>query len=143
VNRHASLAITMSLLPWAPLHAQDLTIDELKGKIFDAHMAQKTFAGGLQFCGELDGTTFYFQPRNRVLKLADYHRSLDDLVRARAFNPATRRPWNPQDASERWEQVQRQALQDKENCALVASLGELEKRLKEMEGIKEGARKRD
>ena len=142
MNRTASLAIALSLVPWA-LHAQNPTVDEIKGKIFDARMAQKTFAGGLKFCGELDGTSFYFQPRNRVLKLEDYHRSLDDLARARAFNPATRRPWSAQDASERWEQAQRQALQDKESCALVASLPELEKRLKELEGTPDGAQKQN
>jgi hypothetical protein len=39
--------------------AQGQEIDEVKGKIFDAHMAQQTF-GGLKYCNELNGTSFYF-----------------------------------------------------------------------------------
>ena len=32
----------------SPLYAQDKAVDELKGKIFDAKMAQQTFANGLK-----------------------------------------------------------------------------------------------
>lgn len=117
----------------APAGAQDLGIDQLKGKIFDAHMAQQTFANGLKFCGELNGTNFYFPPRNRVLDLAEYRRALEDLVKAKAFNPQTRRPWNEQDAAQRWDEVQKQAVRDKENCVLVASLPELEKHLEQLQ----------
>jgi hypothetical protein len=42
-------------------HAQDAAIDELKGKIFDARMAQQTFADGLKYCHELNGKSFYFR----------------------------------------------------------------------------------
>ena len=41
--------------------AQSHEIDELKGKIFDARMAQQTFVNGLKFCDELNGKSFYFQ----------------------------------------------------------------------------------
>ena len=92
-------------------------------------MTQQTFAGGLTHCKELDGTTFYFQPRDRVLKLDDYHRSLDSLALQGVFNPDTKRPWNQEDANARWEQVRKQAVSDQANCALVASLPDLQKKL--------------
>ena len=102
-------------LPWSSLfvarldvasvrvRAQTAAINDLKGKIFDAKMAQQTFAGGLKHCSELDGTNFYFQPRDRVLNLDDYHRSLESLALQGVFNPETKRPWNEQDADARWE----------------------------------------
>src|SRR5579884_900040 len=99
----------------------DPAVNAIKGKIFDAQMAQKLFAGGLKFCKELDGTNFYFQPRDRVLNLEEYHRSLDNLARERVFNPVTRRPWTVEDATARWQQVQQEAATDKANCDLVAS----------------------
>ena len=133
VNRFAWLAVSLCLMPSAPLHAQNQAIDDLKGKIFDARMTQQTFANGLKFCNELDGSHFYFQPRDRVLDLEGYHRSLDSLVRQQVFNPEKRRPWNEQDAVERWEQVQQEALKDKANCALVASLPDLQKQLSDLE----------
>jgi hypothetical protein len=126
----------------AKLHAQNAPnqpviqnpmINELRGKIFDAKMTQQTFAGGLAHCSELNGTNFYFQPRDRVLSLSDYHRSLDNLVLQAVFNPETKRPWNQQDANARWEQVQKQATTDQANCALVASLPEMQKRLQELQ----------
>lgn len=113
--------------------AQNAAINDLKGKIFDAKMAQQTFAGGLKHCGELDGTSFYFQPRDRVLKLEDYHRSLDSLASQGVFNPETKRPWNQQDANARWEQVRKQAHDDQANCALVASLPDLQKKLDDLQ----------
>jgi len=116
-----------------PADAQNATINDLKGKIFDAKMAQQTFAGGLRHCGELNGTKFYFQARDRVLNLEDYHRSLDNLVLQAVFNPETKRPWNTQDATARWEQVKKQAIDDQANCALVASLPELQKRLEDLQ----------
>ena len=115
------------------IHAKDPTINDLKGKLFDAHMAQSTFVNGLRFCKELDGKNFYFEPRNRVLNLDEYHRSLENLARQRVFNPATRRPWNEDDAAARWDQVQKQAITDKTTCELVASLPELQKQLDELE----------
>ena len=51
-------AIALSLIPSAQLHAQSPSIDDLKGKIFDAGMAKQMFANGLKFCGELDGKNF-------------------------------------------------------------------------------------
>ncbi len=96
-------------------------------------MAQQTFAGGLKHCSELNGTNFYFQPRDRVLNLEEYHRSLESLAMQRVFNPATKKPWSQQDADARWDEVRKEAQTDKANCALVASLPELEKKLDELQ----------
>lgn len=133
----AVLGVVLAVL-YGAAHAgaEELGIEDLKGRIFDAHMAQRTFANGLRYCTELDGTNFYFQPRNRVLNLEDYHRALEDLAKAQAFNPQTRRPWNEADAAQRWDEAKKQAARDKENCALVASLPELEKRLEQMQAAK-------
>jgi hypothetical protein len=117
-----------------PVLAQSSEINELKGKIFDAKMAQQTFSGGLRHCAELDGSNFYLQQRDRVLNLEEYHRSLTSLAMERVFNPQTKRPWNEEDANARWEQVKKQAVTDKANCALVASLPELEKKLDALQG---------
>ena len=133
MKRIACGAIAFALMPGSQLHAQTSKINDLKGKIFDARMAQKTFVNGLKFCKELDGSTFFFEPRNRVLNLQEYHQSLENLAREGVFNPETRRPWNEQDASARWLQVQQEAVRDKYNCELVASLPQLEKQLAELE----------
>lgn len=117
----------------ASLHAQNLTIDDLKSKISAAQIVQQAFGKGLQHCNELNGANFYFQPRDRVLNLTDYHRSLDSLAMGRAFNPDTHRPWTQQDADTRWAEVQKQAAQDQANCALVASLPFLQKKLQELQ----------
>jgi hypothetical protein len=132
LNCFAYGAIALCLLP-AAARAQNQTVADLKGKIFDARMTKQTFAGGLKFCGELDGRHFYLQPRDRVLDLDDYHRSLESLVRQQAFNPDKRRPWTEQDATDRLEQVKQQALKDKASCDLVASLPDLEKQLDDLE----------
>lgn len=132
MNCFAYGAIALCLIPVAA-RAQNQAIDDLKGKIFDARMAAQTFAGGLKFCRELDGKNFYFQPRDRVLDLDEYHRSLESLAREHTFNPEKRRPWNEQDAAERWERVKQEALQDKANCDLVASLPDLEKQLEDLQ----------
>jgi hypothetical protein len=113
--------------------AQNAEIDGLMGKIFDAKMAQQTFAGGLAHCKELNGTNFYFRQRDRILNLEEYHHSLESLAQQRAFNPETRRPWSEEDAIAKWEQVQKEAVADKESCALVASLPELQKRLDDLQ----------
>jgi hypothetical protein len=117
----------------APAYAQNAAINDLKGKIFDAKMAQQTFAGGLKHCGELDGNNFYFQPRDRVLNLEEYRRSLESLATQRVFNPATKKPWSTEDADARWDEVRKQALTDKANCALVASLPDLQKQLDQLQ----------
>src|SRR6202140_2389844 len=114
--------ILACLIPSAPVRAQNQAVGALKGNVFDARMAKQTFAGGLKFCNELDGKHFYFQARDRVLDLEDYHRSLENLAKERVFNPEKRRPWTDQDAAERWDLVQKQAASDKANCQLVASL---------------------
>jgi hypothetical protein len=115
-----------------PLHAQTAAINDLRGKIFDAKMAQQGFAGGLPHCSELDGTNFYFEPRDRVLNLDDYKRSLDSLVLQHVFNPETKQPWNQTDADARWAQVKKLAVTDQANCALVASLPDLQKQLDQL-----------
>ena len=125
--------ILACLMPSAPLRAQNQAADDLKGKIFDARMAKQTFAGGLKFCNELDGKHFYFQARDRVLDLEEYHRSLENLAKQQVFNPEKHRPWTEQDAAERWDQVKKQAASDQANCQLVANLPTLEKQLDELE----------
>jgi len=72
-----------------------------------------------------------------VINLEDFNRSLQNLVRDQVFNPDKRRPWNPRDAKERWDQVQKIAAEDQSRCALFASLPALLKELEERE------RKRD
>lgn len=114
-------------------HAQNVAINDLKRRIFEAKTAQQTFAGGLKHCSEIDGKSFYLQPRDRVLKLDDFHRSLDSLVLGRVFNPETKRPWTQEDANARWEQVQKQAIDDKAKCDLVASLPFLQKKLDDLQ----------
>ncbi len=121
------------LMPLTPARAQNQVVDDLKGKIFDARKAERTFVGGLKFCSELDGKHFYFQARDRVLDLEEYHRSLGNLTKERVFNPEKQRPWTERDAAERWDLVQKQAARDQVNCQLVASLPALEKRLDELE----------
>jgi hypothetical protein len=133
VKRIACGLIALCLIPLGLVHAQGLTIDEVKGRIFDAKMLKQTFVGGLKFCNELNGNNFYFPPRDRVLDLDEYHRSLESLARQQVFNPERRKPWTEEDATDRWEQVKRQATKDKENCLLVASLPDLEKQLADME----------
>jgi hypothetical protein len=125
----ASLAAAFA----APARAQNAAIDDLKGKIFDAKMTQQTFAGGLRHCSELNGSNFYFQPRDRVLNLEDYHRSLDNLALQGVFNPETHKPWNQQDANVRWVEVQKEAVTDQANCALIASLPDLQKKLQTLQ----------
>ncbi len=108
--RYAIVACIVGAAGFAtPLHAQTPAMNDLRGKIFDAKMAQQLFAGGLPHCGELNGTNFYFAQRDRVLNLEDYHRSLDSLALSQAFNPETKRPWSQQDADARWAEVQKQA----------------------------------
>ena len=132
MKRIVCAAIAVALVSATRLHAQSPAVDELRGKIFDGHMLEKTFVNGLRFCKELDGKNFYFEPRNRVLNLEEYHRSLENLAREKVFNPATHRPWSEVDAAARWEQVEKEAITDKANCDLVASLPELEKQLDEL-----------
>lgn len=126
-------AFALGLVPSTTLHAQNPTIDDLKGKIFDARMASQTFVNGLKFCNELDGKGFYFQLRNRVLVLDEYFQSLENLVKAQVYNPQKKRPWTMEDAKERWEEVKKQAKEDRARCELVKSLPQLEKQLQELE----------
>ena len=129
---------------WAPAaRAQTPEIDALKGKIFDARMAEKTFVNGLKFCGELDGKGFYFQLRNRVLQLDEYFQSLENLVKAQVYNPQKKRPWTIEDAKERWEEVKKQAQEDKAKCELVRSLPALEKQLDALQKDAESGKNAD
>lgn len=125
-----SLVMSFLAMIWAsPLSAQTPTLNDLKGKIFDAKMAQQIFANGLHHCSELNGSNFYFQQRDRVLNLDDYHHALNNMVMQHVFNPDTKQPWNEQDAEKRWQQVKAQATKDQETCGLVASLPDLQKQL--------------
>jgi hypothetical protein len=126
----APLAFALATSP----RAQDAaSLNDLKAKIWEAELAQRNFSAGLRHCRELNGTNFYFQARDRVLNLQDYRRSLDNLVAQGAFNAETHRPWNKADADARWAQVQTQATTDQANCAAVASLPFLQKKLKEFD----------
>jgi tRNA nucleotidyltransferase/poly(A) polymerase len=130
----AALFALLALPLASPVHAQNAEgVNEIKSKIWDAELAQRNFARGLPHCNELNGTNFYFDPRDRVLNLQDYRHSLDNLVLQGAFNAETKRPWNKQDAEARWAQVQKQAVADQASCAAVASLPFLRKKLKELE----------
>jgi hypothetical protein len=115
------------------LHAQTAAINDIKGKIFDAKMAQQTFSAGLRHCSELNGTNFYFQLRDRVINLEEFHHSLDSLAQQGVFNPETKRPWNQEDADARWDLVKREAASDVSTCALVASLPDLQKKLDDLQ----------
>src|SRR5262249_33476879 len=108
-------------------------INDLKGQIFDAKMAQQTFGRGIAHCSELNGTNFYFRQRDRVLDLESYHQALESLAQEHTFNPETRRPWNAEDAVARWDMVQKQAADDRRNCGLIAHLPELEKKLDQLQ----------
>jgi hypothetical protein len=128
-------AIALLLAPTVSTgaRAQTAEINDLKGQVFDAKMAQQTFGKGLSHCAELNGTNFYFRQRDRVLNLEDYHRALESLAQEHTFNPETRRPWNEEDAIARWDLVQKQAADDRRNCSLIAHLPELEKKLDELQ----------
>jgi hypothetical protein len=141
--RHVLLgggAMLVCFAATAVTRAQTPEIDELKGQIFDARMAQQSF-GGLKYCGELNGTSFYFQLRNRILNLEEYFRSLEGLVKAGVYNPAKRRAWTLEDAKERWEEVKKQAQDDKHKCELVQNLPKLEKRLQELQAAADAGKK--
>ena len=132
MTRSILWGIPIALTLATSLHAQT-ELNDLKGKIWEAELAQRNFAAGLPHCGELNGTNFYFYQRDRVLNLQDYHRSLDNLVTQGAYNPETKRPWNKQDADARWAQVQKEAATDQANCAAVASLPSLRQKLEELQ----------
>jgi len=141
MTRTVSWTIFVALALATPVCAQDTSkdapkdtsINDLKTKIFDAKAVQQRFTSGLRHCSELNGANFYFQARDRVLNLEEYHRSLENFVSERRYNAETRRPWTKQDADARWAQVLVQARADQANCALVASLPFLQKKLDEMQ----------
>ena len=54
-------------------------------------MTQQTF-GGTKYCGELNGTTFYFPLRDRIFNLEEYFHTLENLVKVGHFNPEKRTP---------------------------------------------------
>ena len=99
--------VVLLLIACSPLRAQNAEIDE-------------------RICPELNGKSFYFRMRNRILDFEEYFRSLENMVKAQTFNPEKRRPWTLQDARERWEVAKKQAQEDKEKCEPVKSLPELE-----------------
>ena len=133
--RIALSATAVVALLATPLRAQTAAVDDLMRQIVDAKMAQQSFAGGLKHCSELNGTNFYFQQRDRILNLDDFHRSLDSLALQGVFNSETKRPWNQEDADARWQQVKEQAAKDRTSCALVASLPDLQKKLEALQQL--------
>jgi len=134
MTRNGLWTVLLALMVPSPLLAQtSQAVNEIKAKIWEAQLVQRNFAAGLRHCNELNGTNFYFEQRDRVLNLQDYRRSLDNLAAQGGFNPETRRPWSKQDADARWADVQKEAVTDQANCATVASLPFLEKKLKELE----------
>ena len=134
MTRTGLWTVLLGLMMSSAVQAQTSpAVNEVKAKIWEAQLVQRNFAAGLRHCGELNGTNFYFAQRDRVLNLQDYRRSLDNLAAQGGFNPETRRPWNKQDADARWAEVQKDAVTDQANCAAVASLPFLEKKLKELE----------
>jgi hypothetical protein len=134
MRRTGLWAVLFALTFSTPLRAQTFeALNDIKAKIWEAQLVQRNFAAGLRHCSELNGTNFYFAQHDRVLNLQDYHRSLDNLAAQGGFNPETRRPWNKQDADAHWAQVQKEAVTDQANCAAVASLPFLEKKLKELQ----------
>jgi hypothetical protein len=132
-SRLCLLVMFLPMLGIGAARAQTAEINDLKGKIFDAKMAQQMFGRGIAHCSELDGTNFYFRQRDRVLDLDEYHHSLESLAQQHAFNPETKRPWSEEDAVARWDLVRKQAADDRTNCALIAHLPEMEKRLDELQ----------
>jgi len=134
MTRTGLWSLLLVLSASTPLHAQSSeAINDIKAKIWEAQLVQRNFASGLRHCSELNGTNFFFEQRDRVLNLQDYRRSLDNLAAQAAYNPETRRPWTKQDADARWAQVQKDAVTHQSNCATVASLPFLEKKLKELQ----------
>jgi hypothetical protein len=116
LTRLACCTAAISAAAATAVYSQQAAIDDIKGKIFDARMAQQTFAEGLKHCNELDGKNVFQQLHNRILNLENYLHSLENLVKAQAFNPEKKRPWNTEDAKQRWEEVKRQAQEDREKC---------------------------
>ena len=134
MTRTGLWTVLLAFMISSPLQAQtSQAVNEIKAKIWEAQLAQRNFAAGLRHCSELNGTNFYFTQRDRVLNLQGYRRSLDNLAAQGKFNPETRRPRTKQDADARWAEVQKEAVTDQANCAAVASLPFLEKKLKEVE----------
>ena len=124
MSRLVPVALMLLLICGSAARAEDpvpgdlrAKIDDIKGKIFDARMAEKMFAGGLKYCADLDGRSFYYQIRNRILNLEEYFNSLESLAKAQAsLNPATHRPWSFEDSLEDpMGEVKKQAQEAKEN----------------------------
>jgi hypothetical protein len=115
---------------------QSPQIDAIRGKIYDAQTTQRTF-GGLKYCSELNGTSFYFPQRDRIFNLEEYFRSLESLVKTASYNQAKRRVWTPEDAKEREEAAKKEAQEDKRKCELVLGLPQLEKQLQELQSAAE------
>lgn len=125
--------MSLAALVATPLRAQNADIEDIKGKIAAAQRAQQFFAKGLPHCKELNGTNFYFEARDRVFDLAEYHRSLNSLALQGNFNPATKKPWTQADADARWAEAQQLAINDRTNCELVASLPSLQNKLQALQ----------
>jgi hypothetical protein len=129
----AGTALALGFAPWTVAQAQSPTLNELRGKVFDARMVQKMFANGLRFCNVLDGTNFYFAPQNRVLDLKEYHRSVESLAGdagLQSGDPAAVECGGCRSALTKGKTA---SIARPRDLRVVASLPELEKRLEEME----------
>ena len=93
--------VVLLLIACSPLRAQNAEIDELKGKIFDARMAQQTLGEGLKYLPGAQRQEFLLPHAHRILDFEEYFRSFENMVKAQTFNPEKRRPWTLQDARER------------------------------------------
>jgi hypothetical protein len=77
--------VAFLLIVCSSVRAQDPAIDDLKGKIFDARMAQQTLGDGLKYCPELNGKSLLLpgaqsHPRSGgILSLAREPREGADL----------------------------------------------------------------
>ena len=93
-----------------------------------------------EFCSGLNDTCFYFRdaqshPQSgRIFSLAG--KPCEGI-----YNPAKRRVWTLEGAKERWEEVKKQAQDDKRKCELVASFPRLEKRLQGLQAVADADKK--
>jgi hypothetical protein len=134
MNRLAAITAMVVPLAWpAVLHAEDpqllAKINGIKVEIIEAENIQKKFSAALKHCHLLDGKNFYMQNQDRILNVEQYHKSLENLVKDRVFNPQKKGPWTGADAEDRLKVVEKMAEHDKYRCEIVAKLPALQKEL--------------
>jgi len=134
MNRLVVMTGMAMLLAWSTgLHAEDAQrlakINGIKVEITEAENIQKKYSSALKYCHLLDGKNFYLQNQDRVLNVEQYHKSLENLVKERVFNPQRKGPWTAADAEDRLKVVEKMADHDKYRCEVVAKLPALQKEL--------------